>query len=306
MKKKTIFLSVLFVLLSFISNAQQTPHYTQYLYNMQMVNPAFVGVRSDLNISLLSRSQWVGVKGAPSTQTFSINGRTKNGLGIGATVINDKIGLAKSTSVNLDASYTIVTSYEGRLSIGLKGGMSFFSNNLAEGITPDNEFYNSITGNYPNFGIGGYYYNRNFFVGLSMPFMLTSTKFRTTDIDKVGGVSEDLSYYATTGMLFDINEDVKFRPSTLIKYTSKLPLSIDLNTNFLYKELIEAGLSYRLHDSLSAMLAVIIKKKYRIGYAYDYTLTGLGNNLSTHEIVLHIDFDLKRKGRWLFQSSCYF
>lgn len=306
MKKRILLLNIFFVLFSLVSKAQQTPHYTQYTYNMQVLNPAFVGVRSDLSISLLNRSQWVGLEGAPTTLTFAINGRTQNGLGFGATVINDKIGLAKSTNVNLDASYTLLISREDRFAVGLKAGMTFFNNNLADGLTPDGEVYNSITGQYPNFGIGAYYYNRKFFVGVSVPSILKTLKFRVTDTDKISGVSDKFSYFITTGTVFDLTDDVKFKPSTIVKHTPNLPTSIDINTNFLYKELIEVGASYRYKDSFSAMFALIIDKKYRIGYSYDHTLTNLGK-LNTHEIVLHVDFDLRRSGkRWLFQHECYF
>lgn len=306
MIKKAPFLSIFFVLFSLVSNAQQIPHYTQYTYNMQVLNPAFVGVRSDLSISLLNRSQWVGVEGAPTTLTFAINGRTKNGLGIGATVINDKLGLAKSTNVNLDASYTLLISREDRLAVGLKAGMTFFNNNLTKGLTPDGEVYNSTSGRYPNFGIGTYYYNRTFFVGLSVPSILKTLKFRVTDTDKISGIADKFSYFITAGAVFNLTDDVKFKPSTIVKHTPNVPISIDFNTNFLYKELIEVGMSYRYHDSFSAMFALIIDKKYRIGYAYDRTLTNLGKS-NTHEIVLHVDFDLNRFGRrWLFEHECYF
>ena len=135
-----------------ISHAQQAPHYTQYVDNMQILNPAFVGY---LSISLLSRKQWVGVEGAPETNTFSINGRVKDGFGFGATIINDQLGLFKSNNINVDVSYTIPTSQYGRVSFGLKGGITFFNNNNANGITPDNDVYPSTNGKFPSLGFGG-------------------------------------------------------------------------------------------------------------------------------------------------------
>lgn len=306
MKKVTQTLCVFIFLFSLISYAQQTPHYTQYLYNMQVLNPGYVGARADLSLSVLNRSQWVGVEGAPKTKTFSINGRAWDGLGFGATVINDKIGLAESTNVNLDASYTIVTSQYGRLSVGLKGGITFFNNNLAEGITPDNDVYASTSGSYPNVGVGAFYYNERFFAGLSMPYLLKTPQFRIDETETVNGISEDVNFFITAGMRFELTESIMFKPSTMVKYTSNLPVSIDLNTNFLYKDQFEVGLSYRYNDSASAMFAVILNEKFRIGYAYDHTLTDLGTNLGTHEVVLHLDLDFKKKGRWLHHTKCYF
>lgn len=306
--KNTLYILLLITLLfSTKTEAQQIPHYTQYMYNMQVINPAYVGARADLTFALLGRSQWVGVDGAPKTNTFSLNGRAFDGIGFGFSVISDKIGLAKSTDVNIDVSYTIVLSQYDRLSFGLKGGMSFYSNNLSDGITPDQEIYPSLSGSYPNIGLGVYYYSQRFYAGLSVPYLLNTPKYLIDfDTNKVA-ISDNINYFATAGMVFELTEKIKFKPSTMIKYTSNLPVSIDLNTNFLYHEFIEVGLSYRYNDSMSGLFAIIINKKFRIGYTYDHTLTDLGGtNLSSHEIMLILDLDFKKKGRWLQHTSCYF
>lgn len=298
----------IFIILFFttISYAQQTPHYTQYLYNMQVINPAFVGSKADLSISLLSRQQWVGVEGAPETKTFSINGRTAAGLGFGATVINDKLGLANSTNINIDVSYTLPISRYERLSFGLKGGITFFNNNYANGLTPDNEIYASTDGTYPNIGFGALYYTEDFFLGLSIPNVLKSSQFKTLEnLENNFGISNN-NYFLATGFIYNLSEDFKLKPSTILKYTPSLPLSLDLNANLLYKEKIEAGLSYRYKESISALFAIIIKKKYRVGYSYDNRLSSYGNNLSSHEIIIRFDFDLRRNTRWLFHNRCYF
>ncbi|WP_343328895.1 type IX secretion system membrane protein PorP/SprF [Polaribacter staleyi] len=297
---------LLVILFNTITYAQQAPHYTQYMYNMQILNPAFVGSRSDLNISFLSRQQWVGYEGAPETQTFSINARSIDGFGFGATVINDKLGLTNSTNINIDASYTLPTSRYGRLSFGLKGGLTFFNNNLANAITPDNESYASTKGRFPNIGFGGLYYDDTFFIGLSIPNLLKSTQFKTVDnVDNNYGINNH-NYFLATGMIFDLTQDYKFKPSTIIKYTPSLPVSIDINSNLIYKDKFEAGVSYRYENSVSALFAIIFNKKYRVGYSYDYKLANYGSNLSSHEIILTFDFDLKRNSHWLYHNRCYF
>lgn len=306
MTQKTSIFSGLIFLFSLIISAQQTPHYTQYMYNMQTINPAYVGVTSDLSINLLSRSQWVGVEGAPKTTTFSLNGRAFGGLGLGFSVINDKIGLAEITNTNIDVSYTVVLSDKNRLSLGLKGGASFFNNNLAEGVTPDNEIYTSINGSHMNVGVGAFFYNERYYVGLSMPYLLKTPQFRIDNSENITGLSENINIFTTAGVVFEINDKLKFRPSTLIKYAPNLPLSIDFNTNILYNNRIELGLSYRYNDSASAMLAVVLNKNFRIGYAYDKTLTDLGSNLSSHEVMIMFDLNFEKKGRWLNSPSCSF
>jgi type IX secretion system PorP/SprF family membrane protein len=285
---------------------QQLPNYTQYLYNMQILNPAYVGSRAELSMSLLSRQQWVGIEGAPITRTFSINGRTKRGIGIGATIVNDKIGLSETTNINIDASYTIITSQYSRLSFGLKGGLTFFSNNLANGITPDNEVYASTSGNFPNVGFGAFFYNKNFYVGLSMPYLLETPQFYIEENATKTKIATNTNYFFSTGALFKLTENLMFKPSTMIRYTSDLPVSIDINSNFLYRDIIEAGVSYRYENSVSALFAIIINKKYRIGYAYDYKLSTLGGDLSSHEIIFHLDLNFERNSRWLLHNKCYF
>ena len=300
------FISVLLlILLNLVSHAQQAPHYTQYIYNMQVLNPAFVGAKADLSISLLARKQWIGVEGAPETNTFSINGRLKDGFGFGATIINDQLGLFKSNNMNIDASYTIPTSQYGRLSFGLKGGMTFFNNNNANGITPDNDVYTSTKGAFPTIGFGGLYYDNQFFVGLSIPNILKSSSYRTIETPSTVEFN-NANYFIIAGAIFNLTENILFKPTTIIKYTPTLPLSIDLNSNFIYKNKFETGVSYRYKNSMSALFALIIKEKYRIGYSYEYQFASYGGNLSSHEIVLRIDLDLKRNTRWLFHNKCYF
>lgn len=306
-KGRQFFVNVsFFVFFGIITYAQQTPHYTQYLYNMQILNPAFLGTRADLSITFLSRQQWVGIEGAPKTQTFSINGRTISGFAFGATVINDQIGLTNSTNINLDASYTIPTSQYSRISLGLKGGLTFFNNNLSNGITPDNDVYASNNGKFPNIGFGALYYNEKIFLGLSIPNLLKSNQFQTRENFTTKERSDNSNYFLATGAIYNLTKNFKLKPTTIIKYTPTLPLTIDINTNVVYKNIIETGMSYRYKNSITTLFAVIINNKYRIGYSYDYRLANYGSNLSSHEISLRFDFELNRNKRWLFHNNCYF
>lgn len=296
------------LLQSFFAMAQQAPHYSQYIYNMQVLNPAFVGSKSDLNAALLTRRQWLNVDGAPETSTLSVNTRLNSGIGIGATVISDKIGLVDNTDVNLDVSYTVPLSQYARLSFGVKSGMAFFNNDLASGVTVDNELYASTTGQYGNLGFGFLYTNTRFFAGISVQNLFKSPVFRLqNDIQTLRGLEEG-NYFFTGGMSIPLSKfkDIVFIPSTMIKYTPTLPISVDLNANFVYQGIIEAGVSYRYQNSVSAMAALVIKGKYRIGYAYENYLATIGQNLNSHELILRIDLKLKRNKRWLYLDCCYF
>lgn len=302
-----IYTTIFIVFIGLKTAAQQIPNYTQYLYNMQIINPAYVGSRAELSMSLLSRQQWGGVTGGPVTRTFSINGRTRRGLGIGATVVNDKLGLSESNNINIDASYTLITSQYSRLSFGLKGGMTFFNNNFANGVTPDSDVYASTSGKFSNIGFGAFFYNKKFYVGLSLPYLFDTPQFYTQEnYNNTNQFTTNANYFFSAGALFKLTENLLFKPSTMVRQASNLPVSVDVNSNFLYRNIIEAGVSYRHENSVSALFALILKEKYRIGYAYDHKLTTLGGNLSSHEIIFHIDFNLKRNRRWLLHNKCYF
>lgn len=294
------------LLLGSSSKAQQLPNYTQYLYNMQIINPAYVGARAELSISALSREQWVGLEGAPTTRTFSVNGRTTRGLGIGATFLNDQIGLSKINNINLDFSYSIITSKNSRLSLGLKGGMTLFNNDLSNGITPDNNNNASITGTYPNVGFGAFFYNNKLYLGFSIPYVLETPQFYIQDNFKETRLSKNPNYFLSTGFLYKISEKVVVKPSSIIRYTRNEPLSIDVNTNIFIRDQLEFGVSYRYENSLSALFALIVKEKFRIGYAYDHKFEAFGGNFNTHELIFHIDFNFKRNSRWLYNNRCYF
>jgi len=295
------------VLLSLSTNAQQTPHYTQYMYNMGIINPAYAGASADISVGVLARQQWVGLEGTPETETFSFSARTFDSVGMGFSVVQDKLGLLEDTNFNIDLSYTMVTSQYSRLAFGIKGGFSNYTNNLSLGLTPDNDTYADLSGTYPNAGFGFFFYTKNYYFGVSIPQLFNTPKFRLDPNTYSSVLNEHQSYFGTFGYVFQINDNVKFKPSTLIKYTSDLPLSVDLNVNVMFKEQIEFGVSYRYNDSVSAMAALILSKRFRVGYSYDYTLTNLGGfNSGSHELMLLLNFDFKKRGRWLNDSSCYF
>ena len=304
---KKIYFTILGLFLLLNITAQQTPHYTQYMYNMNIINPAYAGATADISVGLLARQQWVGLEGSPETETFSINARTFDSVGMGLSVVQDNIGLLEDTNFNLDISYTMVTSHDSRLAFGIKGGFSNYTNNLSQGLTPDNDNYADLSGSYPNAGFGFFFYTKNYYIGFSAPQLFNTPKYRLDPNTFSSVLSEHQNYFLTYGYVFNVNEDIKFKPSTLIKYTRDLPISIDLNANIMYLNQVEFGVSYRYKDSASAMVALILSKRFRIGYSYDYTLTNLGGfNQGSHELMLRVDFDFKKRGRWLNDSSCYF
>ena len=269
---------------------QQDAQYTQYMYNMNILNPAYAGSKGITSLGILGRTQWVGVDGAPQTATLSLHSPAGKAVGLGLSIIHDEIGPVKENNLFADFSYTINTSEKGSLAFGIKGGVSFLDVGNLTTLEPD-PLNIPIHQTSPNFGAGIYYYTNKYYLGLSAPNFL-----ETRHLEKKGGIvstaSEKMHYFLTTGYVFDITDNLKLKPSTMIKATSGAPLSVDLSANLLVSEKFELGLSYRFDDSISGILGFNVNDDFRIGYAYDYTTSKFGNfNNGSHELMLLFDFN---------------
>ena len=272
---------------------QQDPQYTQYMYNMNILNPAYAGSKGITSIGLLGRTQWVGVEGAPQTFTLAMHSPIGRAVGLGLSVIHDEIGPVKEDNIYADFSYTIFTSSTGRLAFGLKAGVTFMDVRELLMVDPD-PLNIPIHETSPNFGAGVYYYTDKFYAGLSVPNFL-----ETRHLEKDGGIvstaSEKMHYFLTSGYVFDIADNLKLKPSTMLKATEGAPLSVDLSLNLLIDERVELGLSHRFDDSISGMIGFQVNNDFRVGYAYDYTTSKFGDfNSGSHEILLLFDFNRKK------------
>ncbi|UFH47427.1 type IX secretion system membrane protein PorP/SprF [Flavobacterium galactosidilyticum] len=294
MKKFKLLIGI-FVLISSISTvfAQQDPQYTQYMYSMNILNPAYAGSRGVTSIGLLGRTQWVGVDGAPQTATLSINGPVGKNVGLGFSVIHDEIGPVKEDNLYADFSYTLNFSGEDKFAFGIKAGATFL--NVREFTTVDQDPLNvPVSLVAPNFGVGVMYYNDRFYAGLSVPNFIES-RYLDTKNGISSSASEKTHYFLTSGYVFDLDENLKLKPSTMLKAAPGTPLSVDLSLNLLIQEKVELGLSHRLDDSISGMVGFQVSQDLRIGYAYDYTTTNFGVfNSGSHEIMILFDLNKKK------------
>lgn len=272
---------------------QQDPQYTQYMYNMNILNPAYAGSKGVTSIGILGRTQWVGVDGAPKTATLSINGPVGKNVGLGFSVIHDEIGPVKEDNVYADFSYTLNLSDENKLAFGIKAGATFL--NVRELITIDPDPMNiPISLVAPNFGVGAFYYNEHFYAGLSVPNFI-ETRYLNNTNGTASTASEKMHYFFTTGYVFDIDDNLKLKPSTMFKAVPGAPLSVDLSLNLLVQERVELGLSVRLDDSVSGMVGFQVNQDLRIGYAYDHTTSNFGVfNSGSHEIMILFDLNKKK------------
>jgi type IX secretion system PorP/SprF family membrane protein len=297
---KKLLLPTLLIVLTFLEvTAQQDPHYTQYMYNMNIINPAYAGSKENLSFGLLYRKQWIEIEDAPTTFSFSGSAPVGKNVGLGLSIISDKIGPVEENNVYGDFSYTLNLGGERRLALGLKAGVTFQKIGLRSIIQPtlpdpnDGAFQEDTNNSKLNIGTGLFYYTNKYYVALSIPNMLKSAHL---DYNGVKYGTEIQHYFLTGGYVFDLNPNLKFKPFAMIKSAFNAPTSFDISTNFLYLEKFEMGATYRLQDSFGAMVNYAVSPSLRIGYAYDHIVSDLKvTTPSSHEIILLFDLNFPKK-----------
>ena len=294
--KKLILILFALVIAQEIS-AQQDPQYTQYMYNMNVINPAYAGISEGLSIGALYRSQWVGLDGGPETFTFNIHSPVGKQLALGLSVISDKIGPVEETNAYVDVSYTIPVGMETRLAFGVKGGFTFHNIGLVDLtlVDPNDPFFaQNINETPPNIGAGVYFYKPNkYYISASVPNILNGVHLDANGT-KIG--SETEHFFAAAGYVFDLSNNFKLKPHALLKYATDAPISYDLNANLFMYDLVEVGVGYRLDDSFSGMVNFQVMDNLRIGYAYDAIQSDLDIvTNSSHEVFINFDFNFSSK-----------
>jgi type IX secretion system PorP/SprF family membrane protein len=299
MKHSYLTFILLILLGSFSGMAQQDPQYTQYMYNTQIINPAYAGSRDALSFGLLYRTQWVGLEGAPQSATFTANtpiGALDN-MGLGISIVRDELGPAVESNVNIDYSYTINTSDDAEISFGLKAGLDlldvdFTKLNIFDSTDP--RFQNNIDNRLqPQIGAGVYYNTDRFYAGLSVPNFLNTKHFdegSLANIEKETIAAERLHYFLIAGYVFDLSDSVKFKPATLVKAVSGSPLQWDVSANFLINEKFTLGAAYRWSAALSGLVGFQASDEIFIGFGYDFQTTDLEDySDGSYEIMLRFD-----------------
>lgn len=290
--------------------AQQDPQFTQYMYNMSVINPAYAtDDPTAFNFGLLYRSQWNNSVGGPVTGTFFGHGTFGKRMEGGLSVIHDEIGgVVKNTSVFADFAYVIPVSERSKLSLGLKAGASFFSTNFNGFVfsdpLPDPTFAENISEVFPNVGFGMYYFSDRYYLGFSAPNLL-KTEYLESDSGVVAQGTEEIHFFLTGGYVFNISKNVKFKPAFMMKGVANAPLAVDLTANTLLYDKIEAGFGYRFDDSYAFLVNFELFPSVRVGYVYEQTTSNLGRfNSGTHEVLLL--FNLSRIGNGYDKSPRFF
>ena len=279
--------------------AQQDPHYTQYMYNMSVMNPAYAGSKENLSMGLLYRKQWVEIEDAPTTGTFFGHAPVGKNVGMGLSFINDKIGPVEENNIYADFSYTLNLGGEHKLAFGIKTGLTLHKVGLYDDVystLPDEfdpAFSENTSNSYFNIGSGLFYYTNKYYLGFSVPNLMKS---KHLDFNGREFGSEVSHYFLTGGYVFDINDNVKFKPFFMMKSAFNAPTSLDLSTNFLFNQKFEIGATYRLEDSFGAMVNYAITPNLKLGYAYDHIVSDLNvTTPSSHEIILLFDLNFPKK-----------
>lgn len=284
--------------------AQQNPHYTQYMYNMNVINPAYAGSKENLSGGLLYRQQWVGLEGAPKTATFSLHSPIGKNVGLGLSAISDKIGPVEENNIYTDFSYTLNLGGDTRLALGLKAGATFHKIGLFTDIgngyilqPGDVSFSENSNSANLNIGTGAFFYTKKYYAAFSVPNMLNSSYLNITHNGQeyhFGSTTQH--YFLTSGYVFDLSANTKFKPSFMLKSAFNSPISLDLSANFLFVDKFEIGGTYRLEDSYGAMINYRITPNIRLGYAYDHVISELKvASPASHEFMLLFDLNLPKK-----------
>ncbi len=273
-----------------VSYAQQDAQFTQYMYNTININPAYAGSRGALSMFALYRTQWVGLDGAPVTSTVSMNTPlNESNLGLGVSLINDKIGPTTENTISADLSYTIPTSDTWNLSFGIKATANLFDLdatklNPAQAADPSLQNYSTFS---PNIGAGLYWHSDKAYIGFSIPNFIQTNRY---DDNEVAIFKERISYYLIGGLVFDLSDTVKFKPAILTKMIEGAPLQVDASANFMFFDKLMLGASYRWSAALSAMVGFQVSDGLYVGYGYDKETTNLDNyNSGSHEIFLRYE-----------------
>ncbi|UYW02009.1 type IX secretion system membrane protein PorP/SprF [Flavobacterium agricola] len=268
--------------------AQQTPGYTQYMYNTMAINPGYTSSVESAEVNLLYRTQWVGLDGAPKTANFSaLTPFSYERMGIGLNVVNDRIGPANETLATVNYAYNVRLSLLHNLALGVNAGAKFMNIDWSKGRRiedADPVFGKNINDLKPVVGAGIYFYTDKYYVGLAVPNFVRSNYY--DDIQQAH-VVDALHYYLIAGYVFNLSSSVKFKPSAMVRAVQGAPLSYDLSANFMFHDKFTIGASYRWDDSVSGLAGFQVSDAIFIGYAYDYTTTNLVKyNHGSHEIML--------------------
>ena len=293
-----VFFITLFIFIMGKGYAQTEPMYSQYMYNMLGINPAYAGSREALSLNFFQRNQWVGLRGAPKTTSVSIDQLVSEGkMGWGVQIYNDQLGVESANGANFQLATRVRISDNGILSAGLSVGLMNYQinlNNVENRFTPFDPTFTTLSNPSqwnPSVGLGIYYNTDKFYAGISSPSVLKSRLAKYENFNSGIQKNDDFHLFATMGYVLDLTEDVQLKPSTLFKIVSGAPIEMDFNANIWMKNIVSVGASYRTGDALVGLAEIQANRNVRFGYAYDMPFSPLKYyTKGTHELMVRYEF----------------
>lgn len=296
--KKIILVFLVFV--SVKAFAQQDALLNQYMFNKFLINPAYTGTQKSISAIAIHRNQWVSMKGAPVTNSFSLHSPISDfNMGIGGYVIDDRIGPLHD--ITLMGSYAYRINFQKAiLSMGIQVGFkhSSMDNGKVDMYTPNdpNNIWGSEKSFIPDANLGLYLYGENYYLGASTRQLFNS---RLGVLEKNGQniyTKMDQHYYFMGGFVFPLTDNIMCRPSTLVKYVNNTDPNVDLNVSFLLNNLLWLGTSYRSGNQVAFLAELNINNQLSVGYSFDFPLSELGSySYGTHEIMVSYNFNFYKR-----------
>ncbi len=301
----SIVILLAFTLLPLMGKSQHYPHYTMFMFNKLIYNPAYAGSKDITTVNLFGRKQWTSFPGAPTLMNVSLHGPIGNymkafrPMAAGISINNEKIGVTKNTNLMSYYAYRVRLGKGSVLSFGLQAGVALYSADYSS-LNPyqanDPELANNINNRpLPNFGVGAYYSGKNYYAGFAIPNLVQNTYSRNTaNVPNMSG-NQIRTYFLSGGYVFTLSNVVKMEPQALVRYAANsnytLPMNADINLSFFFYERLMTGITYRTDKSLEGLIYLQITSNIYVGYSYDYALSALRMyNKGTHELTLGYDF----------------
>lgn len=280
------------------SYAQQDRGYSMYMFNMLEINPAYAGSREQISLINLYRHQWAGFEGAPRVVTLSGHAPLKKDrIALGFSFTNDRVGVSTMNEVAFDYAYRIPIG-AGKLSLGLRANIRNYVVKWTdlEIVDEEDEAFAQDSRVYwrPNFGPGVFYYTEQFYAGFSIPHLINNSLNRDWELAGTQEVAREYRHvFLNSGVVIPISQEVKFKPSAMLKYVANTPVQADINASFLFFDQLWVGASYRTGHTVIGMIEYYFADHFRAGYAYDYELTDVQNHTwGTHELMLGYEFGI--------------
>jgi type IX secretion system PorP/SprF family membrane protein len=254
---------------------------------MNVINPAYAGINETSELNINFRSQWINLKGSPETQSMSFDIPVNDKIGLGLSVINDKVFVLNETDVYIDFSYRVQLTEDTNLYMGLKAGGSFINIDLNSlGIMNDPVFSENVNNFNPNVGIGFLLKGDKYYVNFSAPSLLKSKRYEKDGV-VVTDATDKLHAYLGAGYTLTLDDDIDLTPSVMSRFVAGAPVSVDITTTFDLYKVMELGISYRLDESVSGIGLFKLSDWVHIGYAYEATTTDVKNySKGSHEVLL--------------------